>query len=60
MAVTLIEPVGTESHVHLIWQDQPMVAAVRGRPAVADGDRVTPPLQLAALYAFDAEGQRLV
>ncbi len=60
MEVTLIEPIGAESHVHLIWQDKPMVAAVRGRPSVREGEKVTAHLQLAALHPFDADGRRLV
>ena len=59
MEVTLIEPIGTESHVHLTWQDRPMVAAVRGRPQVQEGEQVTAHLELAALHPFDATGKRL-
>ncbi len=59
MEVTLIEPIGTESHVHLNWQDKALVAAVRGRPSVTEGDQVTAHLQLAGLHPFDADGRRL-
>ncbi len=59
MEVTLIEPIGTESHVHLAWGDKPVVAAIRGRPPVREGERVTAHLQIAALHPFDAEGRRL-
>ena len=59
MEVTLIEPIGTESHVHLNWRNQAVVAAVRGRASVREGDRVTAHLQLAALHPFDADGRRL-
>ena len=60
MEVTLIEPIGTESHVHLAWQDKAMIATVRGRPRVREGERVTAHLQIAALHPFDAGGRRLV
>ena len=59
MEVTLIEPIGTESHVHLNWRDQALIAAVRGRPPVREGEQVTAHLQLAALHPFDADGRRL-
>ncbi len=59
MEVTLIEPIGTESHVHLTWRDKPMVAALRDRPAVAEGDQVTAHLQLAGLHPFDSAGKRV-
>jgi sn-glycerol 3-phosphate transport system ATP-binding protein len=59
MEITLIEPIGTESHVHLAWQNRAMVAAVRGRPAVKEGEMVTAHLQIAALHPFDSTGQRL-
>ncbi len=59
MTVTLIEPIGTESHVHLTWQDKSLVAAVRGRPPIREGEAVTAHLQLAGLHPFDAAGRRL-
>ena len=59
MEVTLIEPIGTESHVHLAWQDKSLIAAVRGRPPIREGETVTAHLQLAALHPFDADGRRL-
>jgi len=59
MTVALIEPIGTESHVHLRWNDNHLIAAVRGRPAIREGEPTTAHLQLAALHPFDAAGQRL-
>lgn len=59
MQVTLIEPIGIESHAHLHWRDKAVVAAVRGHPAVREGEQVTAHLQLAGLHPFDAERQRL-
>jgi sn-glycerol 3-phosphate transport system ATP-binding protein len=57
--VALIEPIGTENHVHLRWADRHLIATVRGRPSVAEGDQVTVHLQLPELHPFDASGQRL-
>jgi sn-glycerol 3-phosphate transport system ATP-binding protein len=59
VVVALIEPIGTESHVHLRWNDQQLVAAVRGRPMVKEGEQTTAHLQLAGLHPFDAGGQRV-
>jgi sn-glycerol 3-phosphate transport system ATP-binding protein len=59
MEVTLIEPIGTESHVHLAWREKSMIAAVRGRPPIREGEQVTAHLQIAALHPFDADGRRL-
>ncbi len=59
MAVALIEPIGSESVIHLHGGDNHLIAAVRGRPSVAEGEQVTAHLQLAELHAFDAAGRQL-
>ena len=59
MVVALIEPIGSESHIHLRGPDSRLIAAVRGRPSAAEGDQVTAHLQLAELHPFDAAGRRL-
>ena len=59
VSVALIEPIGSESHVHLLWGDRHLIAAVRGRPPVAEGEQLIAHLQLAGLHPFDAGGGRL-
>ncbi len=57
--VELIEPVGAESHVHLRWNSQLLVAQMRGPLAFADGAEVTVFADLSAIHYFDAAGMRL-
>jgi sn-glycerol 3-phosphate transport system ATP-binding protein len=57
--VALIEPIGAESHVHLRWQDQLLVAQMRGTLDFTDGDTITLYASPTAIHCFDAEGRRL-
>ncbi len=59
MGVALIEPIGSESHVHLRGGDTLLIASVRGHPSAVEGNQVTAHLRLAELHAFDASGRRL-
>ena len=57
--IELVEPVGAESHVHLRWANQMLVAQMRGPLPMADGSAVTIHTDLAAIHSFDAKGRRI-
>jgi sn-glycerol 3-phosphate transport system ATP-binding protein len=57
--IELVEPVGAESHVHLRWANQMLVAQMRGPLPMADGSAVTIHADLAAIHSFDAKGRRI-
>ena len=59
VTVALIEPVGAESHLHLRWKDQILVAEVRGRPNLGDGETMALHVDLANVHAFGADQQRI-
>ncbi|TKT76280.1 sn-glycerol-3-phosphate ABC transporter ATP-binding protein UgpC [Aquamicrobium sp. LC103] len=53
--VELIEPIGGESHVHLVLDgsDQSVIASLPGRTGIQEGQRVTWHAGRAALHCFD-------
>ena len=52
--VELIEPIGGESHVHLLLNGgQALIASVPGKAGVAEGDRVNWHVDRADLHCFD-------
>jgi ABC-type sugar transport system ATPase subunit len=57
--VLVVEPLGSETLVHLDAGGQPLVAKVPGIPRVAVGDRVGVQPDLARLHFFDGNGSRL-
>ncbi len=57
--VRVVEPLGSETLVHLEAGGQPLVAKVSGIPRVAVGDRVGVQPDLARLHFFDGNGSRL-
>jgi sn-glycerol 3-phosphate transport system ATP-binding protein len=57
--IELVEPVGAESHVHLRWNDQMLVAQMRGPLPARDGEPITVHADLGAIHRFDAEGRRI-
>jgi multiple sugar transport system ATP-binding protein len=57
--VLVVEPLGSETLVHLDAGGQPLVAKVPGIPRVAAGDRLGVQPDLARLHFFDGNGSRL-
>jgi len=57
--IELIEPVGAESHVHLRWNNQMLIAQMRGAIGATDGEPITVHVDLDAIHRFDADGRRI-
>jgi len=57
--VTVVEPLGSETLVHLDTGGQPLVARVPGMAALRVGQRVGVKLDVRRLHLFDAAGARL-
>jgi multiple sugar transport system ATP-binding protein len=57
--VLVVEPLGSETLVHLDAGGQPLVAKVQGIPALSVGQRLGVQPDLARLHFFDAAGARL-
>jgi sn-glycerol 3-phosphate transport system ATP-binding protein len=56
----LVEPVGGESHLHMrLESGQLVVVEAHGRPDIAEGQKRTLHLPIAALHCFDEPGRRV-
>jgi len=58
--VTVIEPLGAETLVHLEVQGQPLIATAQGKFLPASGARLTCHAAPGQLYLFDAETEKFI
>ncbi len=57
--VSLVEPLGSTTHIHLRVGDDSIIAESRGTPAQRLGDELAVSTQASSLFFFDANGNRV-
>ena len=57
LAVDLVEPTGSETHLHGTVEGERVVAVIHGRSTAQPGDRIGVAVDSAALHVFDARSK---